>query len=146
MKKKTMLILSATALVLAAGAAYWWFAIRHTHTAPPVVVSRSITLPEFTLSVARSGGMSSYLVLGLAAEIKGPSALAKGWTKVHNTEVRAAVLSSLLDMKNLRQVNTRKTVRALIRKNVSTDLDRILHRGNNAYSVKHVYITKLILQ
>ena len=147
MKNKIILIVSALALLLAGGGgAYWWFVLRNQHPAPVALVNTSLALPTFTLSASKPGGMTSYLVIGLAAEIKGPSALDNDWIKTHDLQLRAAILSSLLGMKDIRDANTNKAVRAVIRNEVTVDMNRLLRSKKSGFHTAHVYITKLILQ
>ncbi|MHB1705485.1 MAG: flagellar basal body-associated FliL family protein [Acidithiobacillus sp.] len=143
MKKKLVWIMGAMALLLmGGGGAWWWMHHGHAPRKPPSVVS-DLPLPEFTLSVKKKGGMSGYLVMDLVVAVKGPDKLPKSWMAQHDPQVRAAVLSSLLNLPDVARANSSKPVRDAVRKAVASDMNRILRHG---YATSSVYITKLIVQ
>lgn len=145
MKANKWWVLAAVLLLLSgAGAgAWWWLNIRHAPAVKTPLLTSEIPLPTFTLSVAKKGGMTGYLVLGMTVAVKGRHALPKAWLKSHDPQIRAAVLSSLLDLPDINQMNTSKAVRGKIRMAVSADMAHVLSPG---FQVASVYITKLIVQ
>lgn len=143
MKKKLVWIIGAVALLLMGGGGAWWWTHRgHAPRKPPGVVS-DLPLPEFTLSVKKKSGMNGYLVMNLAVAVKGPGKLPKDWLTLHDPQVRAAVLSSLLNLPDIATANDSKPVRAAVRRAVAEDMNHILKHG---YAISSVYITKLIVQ
>lgn len=143
MKKKRIWIIGAVALLLIGGGAWWWTHRGHTHGKPPISVVSNLPLPEFTLSVKKKSGMNGYLVMNLAVAVKGPGKLPKDWLTLHDPQVRAAVLSSLLNLPDIATANDSKPVRAAVRRAVAEDMNHILKHG---YAISSVYITKLIVQ
>ena len=141
--KKYLWIIGAVALLLIGGGAAWWWTTHHRGPKTTPQLISNIPLPEFTLSVKKKSGMTGYLVMDLDAAIKGPGKLPKHWMARHDPQVRAAVLSSLLNLQGMARANSSKPVRDAVRTAVSADLNRILKPG---YQTSSVYITKLIIQ
>lgn len=143
-KKKIFIIALLIIVIAVAGGAGWWFFMHHKKTDKlPVLINSDISLPTFTLSMTKKDGMTGYLVIGLTVAVKGSDHLPPDWLKSHNPRVRSAILSSLLNLKNMDEMNTNKSVRAEVRKFVSADMQSILSKH---YKVSGVYITKLIVQ
>ncbi|MBU2793130.1 flagellar basal body-associated FliL family protein [Acidithiobacillus thiooxidans] len=131
-------------LVVGVGAgAWWWFVIHPKSASKSPVLTSEISLPTFTVSITKKDGMTHYLVLDMTVTVHGSQKLPKDWLKNHTPRVRAAILSSLLNLPNIGQINTDKSVRAAVRKAVSVDMQPVL---SSKFPVSGVYITKLIVQ
>lgn len=142
MKKWWMLALLVVVVGVGAGA-WWWFVIHPRSAGKPPVLTSEISLPAFTVSITKNDGMTHYLILEMTVTVHGSQKLPKNWLKAHATRVRAAILSSLLNLPNISQINTDKLVRVAVRKAVSVDMQPIL---SSKFTVSGVYITKLIVQ
>lgn len=142
-KKKWVMVVILGLLLAVIGAVWGWLSFTHLPAKQVSIVTSDITLPTFTLSVAKDTGMTEYLVLGMAATVKGPQALPTSWLKNHQVQVRAAILSSLLNLQHIQQANSNRKVRTKIRMAVSTDLKQLLKPG---YHISAVYITRLLVQ
>lgn len=144
MNKWRILALALLLVAVGAGAGAWWCFVSHPKSAgkQPALTSE-ISLPTFTVSITRKGGMTHYLILDMAVTVHGSQKLPKDWLKSHAPRVQSAILSSLLNLPNIRQIDTDKLVRAEVRKAVSVDMQPIL---SSKFHVAGVYITKLIVQ
>ena len=141
---KWRILVGVLLLGVGAGAgAWWWLGTHPTPAGKPPALTSEISLQTFTLSIAKKGGMTGYLVLGVTVAVKGPQNLPKDWLKSHAPRIQSSILSSLLDLPNIRRINTDKLVRADVRKAVSVDMQPLLPPKLH---VSGVYITKLIVQ
>lgn len=143
--KKNPWMIGAMLLLLIGGAGTWWWMNLHHGNTPQQTPRRvsDVQLPEFTLSIREKDGATGYLVMGMTVAVNGPEKLPTDWMTKHEPQVRAAVLSSLLNLPDIAQANSSKSVRDAVRKSVSTDMDHLLKRG---YATSSVYLTKLIVQ
>ncbi len=141
---KWRILVGVLLLGVGAGAgAWWWFGTHPIPAKKPPALTSEISLPTFTLSITKKSGMTGYLVLGMTVAVKGPQNLPKDWLKSHDPRIQSSILSSLLDLPNIRRINTDKWVRADVRKAVSVDMQPLLPP---MFHVSSVYITKLIVQ
>jgi len=135
--------LAVILLLLVSAGGWWWLTSPHDAAGKDPAVACEIPLPTFTLSVSSENGMTEYLVLGMTVVVKGRAELPKGWLIKQNPEIKAAILSSLLNLSDIKKINNSALIRREVRSAVSMDMAHILPHG---YQVVHVYITKLLVQ
>ncbi|MGK9451462.1 hypothetical protein ACSSZE_09430 [Acidithiobacillus caldus] len=148
MQKKYWFVAGAIALLGAAGAG-WELAHQSLSLSKSSVIhlrhTEMLTLPETTVAVPQPVCGSTFLVLGLAAKVSTVHALPKTWMAQHDAQIRAVILSTLLNTKDLGDLEKNRALRTKIRMLVAKGISDVI--GSNPRFVKvHVYITKLILQ
>ncbi|OFC35768.1 flagellar basal body-associated FliL family protein [Acidithiobacillus caldus] len=148
MQKKYWLIAGTIAALGAAGAGW----ILERQSVPPSQSSAIhlrhtaiLALPETTVAVPQPGGNSTFLVLGLSAKVTTLHALPKTWMAKHDAQIRAEILSTLLNMKDLGDVEKSSALRTQVRMFVAKKISHAISTNPRLVKV-HVYITKLILQ